>query len=311
MNITRSILLKMSQNQWFKERVPRWGFTRRAVRRFMPGETIEDALNAAGTFEREGIPAVFTRLGEHITYLEEAQQVRDHYLDAVDKIAKRGLNVEISVKLTQLGLDLSLDAALEYCREIACKAGNRLGNEFFIDMEGSAYVNRTLELYSRLKQEFDNTGLCIQAYLHRANSDLDELFDLNASLRLVKGAYKEPPDIAIHSKKKVDENFFRLSRRTLRRTKDHGTRMIYATHDEKLITRIIDEAKNIGLPDEQLELQMLYGIKTPLQRELAQKGYKVRVLIAYGESWYPWYMRRLAERPANLMFVLKNVVFRN
>lgn len=291
-----------------KEHVPRWKFVRRAVRRFMPGETVEDALDAAEKFEREGIPAVFTRLGENVTEMEQAREVCDYYLDAVDKIAERGLNVEISVKLTQLGLDLSFDAALEYCREITCKAGNRLGNEFFIDMEGSAYLNRTLELYSRLKQEFDNTGLCIQAYLHRVNSDLDDLFDLNASLRLVKGAYKEPPGIAIQSKKKVDENFFALSQRTLRRTKEHGTRMIYATHDEKLIARIVDEAKQIGLPDEQLEFQMLYGIKTSLQRELVQKGYKVRVLIAYGESWYPWYMRRLAERPANVWFVLKNII---
>ena len=300
----------MSRNRWFKKHVPRRKFVRRAIRRFMPGETIEAALDAAEQFEHEGIPAVFTRLGENITELEEAQQVRDHYLEAVDKIAERGLNVELSVKLTQLGLDLSFDAALEYCRELACKAGNRVGNDFFIDMEGSAYVNRTLELYSRLRQEFDNTGLCIQAYLHRVNSDLDDLFDLNASLRLVKGAYKETPDIAIQKKSKVDENFFSLSQRMLRQTKEHGTRMIYATHDEKLIARIIDEAKKTGLPDDRLEFQMLYGVKTGLQRELVHEGYKVRVLIAYGEAWYPWYMRRLAERPANVLFVLRNVVFK-
>ncbi len=308
MTLTRNILLLMSKNHWMKNHVPRWKFVRRAVRRFMPGETIEAALDAAAGYEREGIPAVFTKLGENITQIEQAEQVRDHYLDAVDKIAERRLTAEISVKLTQLGFDHSVDASREYCREIVCKIKNRLGNEFFIDMEGSAYIRRTLDLYFRLKDEWDNTGLCIQAYLHRTEADLDDLFSVNASLRLVKGAYKEPADIAITSKRKVDENFFALSQRMLTRTKHHGTRMIYATHDEKLIARIIEEAKIIGLPREQLEFQMLYGIKTSLQKQLARDGYKVRMLIAYGESWYPWYMRRLAERPANVWFVIKNVV---
>lgn len=308
MNISRAILLWMSKSQWMKSRVSRWKFVRRAVRRFMPGETVEAALDAAAEFEREGIPAVITKLGENITRIEHAGQVCDHYLEAIDKIAERGLNTEISVKLTHLGLDLSVESALEHCREIACKAGNKLGNDFFIDMEGSEYLLRTLDLYTRLKQEFDNTGLCIQAYLHRADSDIDDLFELNASLRLVKGAYKESPDIAIQSKKKVDENFFILSQRMLQRTKHLGTRMIFATHDESLIARLIDEAKKIDLPNDQLEFQMLYGIKTTLQRKLARDGYKVRVLIAYGESWYPWYMRRLAERPANVWFVLRNVI---
>ena len=310
MNITRSILLKMSQNQWLKDHVPRWKFTRRAVRRFMPGETVEDALDAAAVFEREGIPAVFTRLGENSTQLEEAEEVREHYLDTAGKIAGRGLSTEISVKLTHLGLDLSVDAPFQYCKEIAAKANKLSGNDFFIDMEGSAYVQRTIDLYLLLKRELDNVGLCIQASLHRTEKDLDDLFEVDGSLRLVKGAYKEPPDVAIQSKRKVDEHCFVLSQKMLRRTKQHGTRMIYATHDDKLIGRIIEEAKKIKLPNDQVEFQMLYGIKTGLQRQLVRDGYKVRVLIAYGESWYPWYMRRLAERPANVLFVLRNAVFR-
>jgi proline dehydrogenase len=307
----RSVLLHLSKNQWMRTRVPRWKFVRRAVRRFMPGETLEAALDAAAEFEREGIPAVFTGLGENITDLEQARRIRDHYLDAINRIGERGLDVELSVKPTQLGLDLSADTAFEYCREIACKIKNRLGNELFLDMESSAYVRRTLDLYFRLKEEWENTGLCIQAYLHRTQTDIDELFRINASLRLVKGAYKEPPDTAIKSKKKVDENFFALARKSLNRTKLHGSRIIYATHDEKLIARIIEEAREIGLERGLLEFQMLYGVKTSLQRQLAREGYKVRVLIAYGESWFPWYMRRLAERPANLGFVLRNVILRN
>lgn len=307
MELTRNILLRLSGNRWLKDRVPRLKFVRRAVRRFMPGDTIEAALDAAAGFERDGIPAVFTRLGEHITHKEQAQHTRDHYLDVVDKIAERELTAEISVKPTQLGLELALDDTLEYCREIACKAGNILGNDFFLDMEGSGYLLRTLELYTRLKQEFDNTGLCIQAYLHRADSDLEDLFTLDATLRLVKGAYKEPDELAIQSKKLVDENFLSLARKMLHRTKNHGTRMIYATHDENLIARIIEESKKIYLPKSELEFQMLYGIQTQLQKQLVHDGYKVRVLIAYGESWYPWYMRRLAERPANVWFVLKNI----
>jgi proline dehydrogenase len=297
----------MSGNQWMKNQVPRWKFVRRAVRRFMPGETVENALDAASDLEREGIPAVFTRLGENITQIQQAEQVRDHYLGAIDKIAERNLKTEISVKLTQLGLDISEEDTFRFCRIIAEKIQNTLGNELFIDMEGSAYVQRTIDLYRHLKSETGNVGLCVQAYLHRTTSDIDELFGLRASLRLVKGAYKEPAEIAIRSKPKVDENYFQLALKMLHQTKQYGTRIIYATHDEVLITRIIDESKKIGLQKEMLEFQMLYGIKTSFLRQLARDGYSVRVLIAYGESWYPWYVRRLAERPANVWFVMKNV----
>jgi proline dehydrogenase len=307
MNPARNTLLWMSGNQWMKNQVPRWKFVRRAVRRFMPGETVENALDAASDLEREGIPAVFTRLGENITQIQQAEQVRDHYLGAIDKIAERNLKTEISVKLTQLGLDISEEDTFRFCRIIAEKIQNTLGNELFIDMEGSAYVQRTIDLYRHLKSETGNVGLCVQAYLHRTTSDIDELFGLRASLRLVKGAYKEPAEIAIRSKPKVDENYFQLALKMLHQTKQYGTRIIYATHDEVLITRIIDESKKIGLQKEMLEFQMLYGIKTSFLRQLARDGYSVRVLIAYGESWYPWYVRRLAERPANVWFVMKNV----
>ncbi len=175
-------------------------------------------------------------------------------------------------------------------------------------MEGSPYTVRTLELFRRLKSEAGNVGLCLQAYLRRTGRDVAGLLDMGASLRLVKGAYKEPAEIAIAKKQEVDENFFSLAGTMMRHTLQHGTRNIYATHDGKLIERIIGESKRIGLPGERLEFQMLYGINTLLQRQLARDGYKVRVLIAYGEAWYPWYMRRLAERPANVWFVMKNLL---
>ena len=307
----RAILLQLSRNEWLKEHVPQWKFVRRAVRRFMPGETVDDALDAAARYQQQGIHAVITRLGENVAGIEQAEQTRDHYLDAVDKIVERGLDVEISLKLTHLGLDLSEDAAYQYCEDIANKVLHKTGSDLFIDMESGEYVQRTIDVYTWLKEINDNVGLCIQSYLHRTDDDLDHLFSLHAPLRLVKGAYRESASVAVTSKKKVDEMFFDQAQCMLERTKHYGTRMVYATHDEKLIARIIDEARKIGLPEKQVEFQMLYGVKTSLQKQLADEGYTVKVLISYGESWYPWYMRRLAERPANLMFVLKNVVFRN
>jgi proline dehydrogenase len=310
MNPARNTLLWMSKNQWMKSHIPRLKFVRRAVRRFMPGETVEDALEAAAGFEQESIHAVFTRLGENITQIEQAEQVRDHYLDTVNKISGRSLKTEISVKPTQLGLDISEEQTFRFCKDIAGEIKSKLGNELFIDMEGSAYVQRTIDLYRRLKEGVGNAGLCVQAYLHRTESDLDELFGIHSSLRLVKGAYKEPEEIAIRRKSKVDENFFRLARKMMHQTKEYGTRVIYATHDEILISRIIEETKKIGLQSDLLEFQMLYGIRITLQKQLVREGYTVRVLISYGESWYPWYLRRLAERPANVWFVLKNIIYK-
>ena len=297
----------MSENQWMKANVQKWWFVRKALKKFMPGESIEDALTAAQKFVSFNIPAVFTKLGENITRLSEADAVREHYMEAIDKIAERKLDIEISIKLTQLGFDLSFEDTFENFCDIARKTKEKLGNQIFIDMEGSAYTQRTIDFYKAVKDKCNNAGICLQAYLHRTENDLYALYKVSPSIRLVKGAYKESGDIALLNKSKVDENYYHLAKKLIDEIKSSNIRVIFATHDDKPINRIIDESKRIGLSKDKMEFQMLYGIKTELQKQLAANGYKVRVLISYGKSWYPWYMRRLAERPANIWFVLRNI----
>ncbi|MEW6195735.1 MAG: proline dehydrogenase family protein [Bacteroidota bacterium] len=306
MSLPRNILLWMSENRWMKERVPKFGFVKKAVKKFMPGETEEAALDAANQFSLIGIPSVFTKLGENISQISEAYAVRDHYLQLIDKIADRKLDIEISLKLTQLGFDLSEEETFKNFTAIASKAKEKLNNTVFIDMESSAYTQRTIDFYKRIKMTHTNTGICLQAYLLRTDQDISDLMEFNPAIRIVKGAYKEPGDTVFKKKILVDDNFF-LCARDLMKYPSNNVRAIFATHDEKLIKRIIEETERNGIGKSKYEFQMLYGIKTTLQKKLAKDGYKFRVLIAYGESWYPWYMRRLAERPANIWFVLKNL----
>jgi len=308
LSFSRNVLLWMSQNEWLKKHVPTWRFVKKAVKKFMPGETEDAAFEASIKYSSNNIQIVITKLGENIAQLNDAELVRDHYLQLIDKINLSSLDVEISVKLTQLGFDLSEEKTKLFVTEIAKKIFNNLRNTFYIDIESSDYTQRTVDFYKNILLGSENVGLCLQAYLYRTEKDLTELLELNSSIRLVKGAYKEPADIAFPEKAKVDENYFLLSKMMMNKTLEKNLRMIYATHDEKLIARIIDESKNIGLKKEQLEFQMLYGIKSSFQRKLAAEGFKVRVLISYGQSWYPWYLRRLAERPANVWFVLKNLI---
>ena len=307
MNLSRSILLWMSENKFMNERIPKMGFVRKAVKRFMPGETEEAALDAALEFSKLGIPSVFTKLGENINQLSEAEAVRDHYLQLIDKIAARKLDIEISVKLTQLGFDLSEEDTYNNFTAIVKEAKEKLGNEVFIDMEGSIYTQRTIDFYKKVKKQFDNIGICIQAYLLRTKNDIEDLLQINSSVRIVKGAYKEPHNIVFKDKSEVDENFFNCAKKLLIESKTKNIRPVFATHDEVLIRRIINEAEEQKIEKSKYEFQMLYGIKTSLQKQLAKDGFKFRVLIAYGESWYPWYMRRLAERPTNIWFVIKNI----
>lgn len=290
-----------------KERIPKMGFVRKALKKFMPGETEEAALEAAEEFSKYVIRSVFTKLGENISNLSEADEVRDHYLQLIDKIAEKKLDVEISVKLTQLGFDLSEEKTHANFITIVEKAKDKLGNEVFIDMEGSIYTQRTIDFYKRAKKEFDNVGICLQAYLFRTTSDIENLIQISPSIRMVKGAYKEPLSIVFKNKLEVDENFFNCAKELLIESKNKNIRPVFATHDEALIKRIIGEAEKQRIEKSKYEFQMLYGIKTSLQKQLAKDGFNFRVLIAYGESWYPWYMRRLAERPANIWFVIKNI----
>lgn len=272
----------------------------------MPGENVDDAIDAARIFQSEGIPTVFTYLGESIKGLDEAIQVRDHYLNLLEKITSEKLNTEVSVKLTQLGLDLSPDNAYENMRVLAEKA-MLLHNVVWIDMERSNYVDATIDLYKKVKRDFPNTGICLQSYLRRTKHDLEGLLKISPLIRLVKGAYNEPKEIAFPEKSMVDANYFELSMLLLKGIKESGVRAAFGTHDAKLLERIIGAASKVGIPKKDIEIQMLYGIKSSEQKRLVKEGYNLRVLISYGRAWYKWYVRRLAERPANVGFVLKNI----
>jgi len=305
----RSALLAASQNVWLRTHVPRYRFVQRAVSRFMPGEDVSDALSAARALQEKRIRTVFTRLGENVTDAAEAEAVTQHYLDVLSQIEVLGLPTEVSVKPTQLGLDLNSELCYGNLRRIIERAGVK--SVVWIDMEASNYVEATLALYRRARQVFRNVGVCLQAYLYRTADDLASLLPLGPAIRLVKGAYKEPRDRAFPRKKDVDENFFTLSKRLFSpEARAAGVQTAIATHDLKLIHRLEDLAQSLGLAKDSLEFQMLYGIQRAEQLRLAQEGRRSTVLIAYGTYWYPWYMRRLAERPANVWFVARSMMSR-
>jgi proline dehydrogenase len=298
----------MARNAWLRKRIPRLWFAKRAVRRFMPGEDPASALDAAAKFKAEGIASEFTRLGENVTTVEEGDAVTDHYLGLLDDIRARDLDGELSVKLTQLGYDLDVERTLEHARRLADRAAQH-GKTFWVDMEGSAYAEGTIQFYERLKATHANTGLCLQSYLHRTAADVQRLLPLDPAIRLVKGAYAEPATIAYQSRHDVDSNFVALAVALLEGAKA-GRKVILGlgTHDVRLIEQIAEHALALGLPKTSFEVQMLYGIRMDQQRRLSREGYRVRDLIAYGEAWYPWYMRRLAERPANVIFALRQMI---
>jgi len=303
----RRLLLWMARNRWLRDHLPKLWFARRAVRRFMPGEDPESALDAAVKFKAEGISSEFTRLGENVTRMDEGDAVAEHYLGLLDDIKARGLDGEVSVKLTQLGYDIDVERTLAHTQRLADRAGEH-GKTLWIDMEGSAYAEGTIAFYERLKATHANSGLCLQSYLHRTTADIQRLLPLSPQIRLVKGAYAESPTIAYQSRQDVDANYVAVARSMLDAMHGGATvRLGLGTHDVRLIEQIAEHATALGLPKTAFEVQMLYGIRMDQQRRLAGEGYLVRDLIAYGEAWYPWYMRRLAERPANVLFALRQI----
>jgi proline dehydrogenase len=304
----RRVLLWLARNSWLRERLPRLAFARRAVRRFMPGERLEDALAAATGFQQEGIGILLTRLGEDVATAEEADAVAAHYLDVIDRLAAQGIDGEVSVKLTQLGLEQDPERALARCLRLAERAAAH-GRIVWLDMEASRFVDATIELYAGLAAAHPGSGLCLQAYLRRTASDLQRLLPLQPAIRLVKGAYAETPEIAFQARREVDASYVGLAGAMLQaRAGGNKVRIGLGTHDTALIELIDGQARALGLPRTAFEVEMLYGIRADEQRRLAREGYQVRDLIAYGEAWYPWYMRRLAERPANVVFALRQVL---
>lgn len=304
----RQVLLRASENAWLERQMRRRSFARRAVSRFMPGETANAALEAARQLGEHDISTVFTKLGEALDDRDEIEKVVRHYLGLLRQIAERELSSQISIKLTQLGQELGQEVAEANLEQLAAAAAEH-GNVVWVDMEASPYLDETLDIFTATLARHPNLGLCVQAYLYRTAADVERLLALGARLRLVKGAYQEPADIAWPRKPDVDENFMVLTRMMLDAA-DPAAPHGLATHDTALLGRILDEARGMGLPRDAFEVQMLYGIRAREQLALRRRGIPVRVLISYGPHWYPWYMRRLAERPANLGFVVRSVFTR-
>lgn len=284
-------------------------FARRAVRKFMPGEELADALAAAKALVPDRIGTIVTRLGETLTGDSQADAVRDHYLGAFDEIRRAGLPTVVSVKPTQLGLDHSMDHCRQHLDELARKA-IATDSQLWIDMEDSSYVDRTLLLYRELKSKYAPVGIAIQAYLRRTPQDIDSLLDLKPMIRLVKGAYLEPPHVAFPSKRDVDLQFASQGERLLDAARDGRALPIFGTHDMTIVRHLVGRAEALKVVKGQFEVHMLYGIRSSDQRALAADGHSVRCLISYGSQWFPWYMRRLAERPANVWFVMRTALSR-
>ena len=310
MSMMRNALLMASESPWLRERAPRYRFIRRTVKRFLPGESLEEALAAAQRLAEGGIDTLLTHLGENVADRGEAEAVANHYLEVIDRIRAARLRSEISVKLTQLGLDL--DREFCYANLLRLIERLRAGSAppqkvVWIDMEQSPYVDLTLDLFRRARKVYPNIGVCLQAYLYRTEKDLDSLIPMGAAIRLVKGAYSEPSEIAYPKKSDVDQNYFHLSQRLLSpEARRSGVRAALATHDGKLIAQISAWAAGQGIPRSQIEFAMLFGIARTEQLRLAGAGYRCTVLVSYGSFWFPWFMRRLAERPANVLFLARN-----
>ena len=305
MGLARNGLLWISENRKLRQALPKYKFIRRAVSRFMPGEQLDDALAAAERLRRQSISTVLTLLGENVTDELEAGHEVEHYVGMLRQINKRGLDTHVSVKLTHLGLDLNEELCVNNLLAIVAEA-KALNNMVWIDMEQSQYVDRTIDVYKKVRKTYSNVGLCLQSYLYRTEKDLEILLPHLPAIRFVKGAYKEPPSVAFRKKSDVDANFFKLTKTLLGHTRN-GAKLVAGTHDMDLVRATQQEAERMNLSRTDYEFHLLYGIQANEQMRLARGGYSIRVLISYGSFWFPWYVRRLAERPANVWFVVRKM----
>ena len=307
MSPLRSLLLWASTRRWLGAQAQKRAFTRRAVRRFLPGEDLDAALLAAEKLAGQGSASVFHELGENVGTDAEADAALQHYRDVIERAASRKLEAHVSVKLTHLGLDLDRGRARD---RIDALAGSAAASRGFVwmDMEGSAYTDATLDLYRYARERHDSVGICLQSYLFRTSEDLERLLPLAPWVRLVKGAYRESESVAHARKRDVDRALVEQSRRLLSdEARAQGARLALASHDVGLIDEVIGHARELGVAPGEYEIQTLYGIQAAKLRSYAELGHKTRVLISYGADWFPWYMRRLAERPANIWFLLRNL----
>lgn len=309
----RSLLLYLSRAPQARKLITRFAFSRRAAARFIAGDTPDDAIRVIGGLNAKGITATVDHLGENVVSEADAVRATDDYLTILEKICAAGVQSHASVKLTQLGLDVNESLCVNNMRRIL-HCARRCGAFVRIDMESSAYTDRTLTVARTLRHDygFDNVGAAIQSYLYRSERDVRELADEGVRVRLCKGAYEEPPDRAFPKKKDVDANFVKLTRVLLDAVAERAAGgddlyPAFATHDEKMVAAARNFAAEKHLPPTAFEFQMLHGIRRDLQESLARDGYNVRVYVPYGAEWYPYFMRRLAERPANLWFFLSNL----
>jgi proline dehydrogenase len=297
----RSTFLKLSESKKFAGWVTSNGTTRRMARRFVAGETLDEAVAAARVCNDAGMMVSLDHLGENVSTTSDAQRSRDAYLEVFERIAQEKLQANVSCKLTQLGLDINT----EFCQGLVLSIAERAASfdSFLrIDMEGSAYTQRTLDIVKRARARNPSVGTVIQSYLYRSETDVTDLLAYGCRIRLCKGAYKEPEDVAFPRKADVDANYVRLMQMLLSSGFYHGI----ATHDPRMIAATIRYAAAQQISKDDFEFQMLYGVRTDLQRRLVKDGYRVRIYIPFGSDWFPYFMRRLAERPANVGFILRN-----
>lgn len=301
MALLRRPLLALANSQRAESLIRRNRLTRGLVRRFVAGEDLATALAVVSDLAKQGMTSTLDQLGENVAIADEAAAAVKIYIDILQQMARAGLEVNISVKLTMLGLDLGADLATENLRHILTVA--RTVHGFVrVDMEGSAYTERTIEIFTRLHDDYpDEVGIVIQAYLRRSEADITGMIERKARVRLVKGAYAEPASIAFPDKREVDANYAKLLAQLL----EHGTYPAIATHDPALIRLARDHANKMGIGRDRFEFQMLYGVRRDEQLALTAAGYRMRIYVPYGTQWYPYFMRRIAERPANLFFVLR------
>ena len=299
----REVFLYLSRQPALRRWMEAWPPSRKVTRRFVAGDTLEEALAVCGQLQAEGIFSTLDHLGENVHTLEEASASCEAYVGALELIGERRLSSTIAIKLTQFGLDLSRDACLENVRRLEANA-KTAASRVEIDMESNAYTERTLDMAIQAGQECGCVRVCVQAYLHRSAADLVRLNAAAVPVRLVKGAYREPASVAFPRKQDVDANYVALMKTLL----NHGTYPAIATHDEKIIQEAMDYVRGRSIRQDSFEFQMLYGIRRDLQRKLIDQGYRLRLYVPYGTEWYPYFMRRLAERPANLWFVIRNLL---
>jgi proline dehydrogenase len=299
----KKTLLYMSEREGLKNLAMKFNFSRKTARRFVAGENVGEAIPAILELNRRGFSATLDYLGEMVNTREEAEHASREYLTALDEIQKSKVNSNVSLKLTQFGLGVDESFCHANVEKVVVHAGE-LNNFVRIDMENSPYTDATLRILTNLRKKYENVGVVIQAYLFRSEKDIENLIAMKTRIRLCKGAYKEPPEISFAKKEDTDRNFIKLMKILLKSGIYHGI----ASHDPNMIEATKQFVKQEGITTDQFEFQMLYGIRRDLQEQLIREGYRVRIYVPYGVEWYSYLMRRMAERPANLMFVLRNLV---